>query len=70
MDCQMPVLDGYEATAIIREMDKYKELPIVALTADVDTRSKEKAMDVGFTQHLAKPLDIKELKTCLFDLLT
>ncbi len=70
MDCQMPVLDGYEATAIIREMDKYKGLPIVALTADVDTRSKEKAMDVGFTQHLAKPLDIKELKTCLFDLLT
>jgi signal transduction histidine kinase/CheY-like chemotaxis protein/integral membrane sensor domain MASE1 len=67
MDCQMPIIDGYEATALIREMPKYKDLTIIALTADVDTRSKTKAMDIGFTKHLAKPIDIKELKSYLFD---
>ncbi|MBU2893245.1 CHASE domain-containing protein [Colwellia sp. D2M02] len=65
MDCQMPVLDGYEATTIIRTMSKYDNLPIIALTADVDTRNKEKAMNIGFNHHLSKPINLKELKQCL-----
>ncbi len=44
MDCQMPVLDGYEATKQILAMPQFSNLPIIALTADVDTRSKEKSI--------------------------
>jgi CheY-like chemotaxis protein len=69
MDCQMPVLDGYEATSIIRATPAFSNIPIIALTADVDTRSKEKAMEVGFSQHLAKPINITELKESLLSLL-
>ena len=70
MDCQMPVLDGYQATQTIRSMERYKHLPIVALTADVDTRSKEKAMTVGFDEHLSKPIDIGRLKDYLTKIVT
>lgn len=65
MDCQMPVLDGYQATEKIRAMPDYHDLPIFALTADVDTRSKEKALALGFTMHLAKPINIEKLTECL-----
>ncbi len=68
MDCQMPVLDGYEATKQIRAMPEYALLPIIALTADVDTRSKERAIAVGFNKHLSKPIDMEALKECLREL--
>jgi len=67
MDCQMPVLDGYQATQQIRAIPEFAELPIFALTADVDTRSKEKAMSLGFTKHLAKPINLEELTKCLLE---
>ena len=67
MDCQMPVLDGYQATEKIRAMPEYADLPIFALTADVDTRSKDKALAVGFTKHLAKPINIEQLTACLLE---
>ena len=67
MDCQMPVLDGYQATEKIRAMPKYADLPIFALTADVDTRSKDKALALGFTKHLAKPINIEQLTACLLE---
>jgi len=69
MDCQMPILDGYEATKQIRSMPEFKQLPIFALTADVDTRSKAKALKVGFNKHLSKPIDIKKLTECLTEVL-
>ncbi|WP_286265738.1 CHASE domain-containing protein [Thalassotalea atypica] len=61
MDCQMPVLDGYEATRKIRKQPEFDHIVIIALTADVDTRSKERAIKVGFNKHLAKPIDIDDL---------
>lgn len=61
MDCQMPVLDGYEATKFIRSIPKYEKLPIIALTADVDTRSREKGIKAGFNKHLSKPVNLAEL---------
>jgi signal transduction histidine kinase/CheY-like chemotaxis protein/integral membrane sensor domain MASE1 len=67
MDCQMPVLDGYQATQQIRAMPEYADLPIFALTADVDTRSKDKAMSLGFTKHLAKPINLEQLTLCLLE---
>jgi len=69
MDCQMPVLDGYEATQQIHAIPEFKNLPIFALTADVDTRSKEKAFSVGFNKHLSKPINIEELSNCLLEVL-
>ncbi|MGJ8693343.1 MAG: ATP-binding protein [Thalassotalea sp.] len=68
MDCQMPVLDGYEATKKIRAMPEYAELPIFALTADVDTRSKARAAAVGFTKHLSKPINIDLLIESFYEL--
>ncbi len=69
MDCQMPILDGYEATQQIHAIAEFKDLPIFALTADVDTRSKEKAFRVGFNKHLSKPINIEELAKCLLEVL-
>lgn len=63
MDCQMPIRDGYVATQQIHEFKP--DLPIFALTADVDVRSREKAQKIGFTGHLSKPIDIEKLKRCL-----
>jgi signal transduction histidine kinase/ActR/RegA family two-component response regulator len=65
MDCQMPVLDGYEATKQIRALPEFNRLAIFALTADVDTRSKDKALKLGFDRHLGKPIDIIELTESL-----
>ncbi|OKY25143.1 ATP-binding protein [Thalassotalea sp. PP2-459] len=64
MDCQMPVLDGYEATKQIRATDAYKHLPILALTADVNAESVEYAKQVGFTEHLTKPINVERLLAC------
>ncbi|MGO3645068.1 MAG: response regulator, partial [Pseudoalteromonas sp.] len=65
MDCQMPVMDGYRATALIREFKTASELPIIALTADVMPQDKAHALAVGCNQHLAKPLELDKLTACL-----
>jgi signal transduction histidine kinase/CheY-like chemotaxis protein len=65
MDCQMPVMDGYQATALIRQHKDTEKLPIIALTADVMPQDKAHALAVGFNQHLAKPLDRDKLARCL-----
>ena len=67
MDCQMPVLDGYQATQQLRLMPQYINLPIFALTADVDTRSKDKAMALGFNKHLSKPINLEVLTAALLE---
>lgn len=61
MDVQMPVMDGYEATKNIRKISKYKDIPIIAMTADVMEGVKEKCIDSGMNDYISKPLDIKEL---------
>lgn len=61
MDCQMPVMDGYESTKIIRTNPEYKQLPVIALTADADTESREKAFEIGFSDYLTKPIEIDKL---------
>ncbi len=56
MDCQMPVMDGYEATRKIREQARFKELPVIAMTANVMAGDKEKALAAGMNDHIAKPI--------------
>lgn len=58
MDCQMPVMDGYEATRQIRQQAKFKHLPIIALTANAMEGDKEKVIEVGMNDHIAKPIDL------------
>lgn len=59
MDIQMPEMDGYTATKIIRENEKYKDLPIVAMTANIMSSDIEKIEAAGMNAYIGKPLDIK-----------
>ena len=65
MDIQMPVLDGYEATQIIRKDKTFANLPIIAMTANAMTQDKEDAKEAGLDDHIAKPIDIPALITTL-----
>lgn len=59
MDLQMPIMDGYEAAAKIREFDK--ETPIIALTASATLDTKGKTFDVGMNDYISKPFNPNEL---------
>jgi CheY-like chemotaxis protein len=63
MDVQMPEMDGYEATRRIRALDipRAKEIPIVAMTANVFREDIEKCLAVGMNGHVGKPLDFDEV---------
>lgn len=64
MDCQMPVMDGYEATMAIRSSDS-KDIPIVALTANAMPGDKEKCLSVGMDDYIPKPLSITTIQKAL-----
>ncbi|HHS92100.1 MAG TPA: response regulator, partial [Campylobacterales bacterium] len=59
MDIQMPVLDGYEAAKVIREMDQ--KIPIIAVTASAMKEDIEKSEAYGMNDHLNKPIDVAKL---------
>ena len=61
MDIQMPIMDGYKATKTIRRDERFKKLPIVAMTANAMAGDREKALGAGMNDHVAKPIDVKNL---------
>ncbi|MFO2464050.1 response regulator [Pseudomonas sp. 15FMM2] len=65
MDCNMPVMDGYEASRQIRRSGRWPELPIVALTANAQSEERERCRAAGMNDYLAKPFHREELNALL-----
>ena len=65
MDIQMPVMDGFEATKEIRRNEKWANLPVFAMTANVMQEDINQCLDVGMNAHLCKPLDMDQLHHAL-----
>ncbi|MCD4677058.1 MAG: response regulator [Desulfobacula sp.] len=65
MDCQMPEMDGYEATRIIRDKEslvKNHDIPIIAVTANVSDKNRDKCLGVGMDDFIPKPIKLPILK--------
>ncbi len=68
MDCEMPVMNGFEAAAAIRQWEKQEgraPLPIIALTAHIMDEHKERSLQSGMNAHLSKPIELSELRDTL-----
>jgi PAS domain S-box-containing protein len=61
MDLQMPVMDGFKATIEIRKDERFKKLPIIAMTADAMVGIREKVLAKGMDDYITKPINLKEL---------
>jgi CheY-like chemotaxis protein len=61
MDLQMPVLDGYEATRLLRIDERFVNLPIIAMTAHAMAEERERCQVLGMNGHISKPIDPGEL---------
>ena len=71
MDIQMPLMDGYKATRIIRQLEgKKSQIPILAITANALEEDKRMALAAGMNGHIAKPIDVSNLLDTLFGILS
>ena len=70
MDIMMPVMNGYEATKMIRSLDREdaKTIPIIAMTANALTEDRIKAKEAGMDEHISKPIDKKLLVKIIHEL--
>lgn len=68
MDVRMPIMDGYQATSNIRSIDKYSEVPILALTADMSDKVKKEVEAGLFNGYLIKPVNPDKLKEIILKL--
>ncbi len=70
MDCQMPVMDGFEATREIRRLEQHTDvrIPIVALTADAMQGTDELCRAAGMDAYLTKPLDLAKVRETIAQL--
>ena len=65
MDIMMPELDGYDTIRIIRGLDGFKDLPIIAVTAKAMKEDREKCIAAGASDYLAKPVNVEQLVSLL-----
>jgi signal transduction histidine kinase/CheY-like chemotaxis protein len=65
MDLQMPVLDGYAATQVLRKQRRFKKLPIVAMTANAMASDRAACLAAGMNEHVSKPFDLSQLVSVL-----
>jgi len=61
MDCQMPVMDGYAATRAIRGQPRWRDLPVIAMTANAMVEDRDRALAAGMNDHIAKPIKVEEM---------
>lgn len=71
MDIQMPNLDGYKATRLIRKLQDPKKagIPIIAMTANAFAENRKRAKESGMNGHITKPIDIAKVKEILGNIL-
>nr|MDJ0864239.1 response regulator [Gammaproteobacteria bacterium] len=65
MDVQMPVMDGYFATREIRKQDRFRDLPVIAMTANAMAGDREKVLEAGMNDHIAKPINVRDMFTTM-----
>lgn len=65
MDVQMPIMDGLTATRHIRQQERFRDLPIIAMTAHAMAEDRQKTREAGMNDHLTKPISPTELFKCL-----
>ncbi|MCR8914019.1 ATP-binding protein [Marinobacter sp. PJ-38] len=65
MDCQMPVMDGYEATREIRENPAWRDLPVIAVTANVMQGDRDDCLECGMNDYITKPYNRADLKSVI-----
>jgi PAS domain S-box-containing protein len=61
MDCQMPVMDGFEATRAMRQDARWHHLPVIAMTANAMVGDREKVIAAGMNDHIAKPINVEQM---------
>jgi CheY-like chemotaxis protein len=63
MDMQMPVMDGFEATRLLKQNAGTSHIPVIAFTAQAKPEDKKKTLEVGCIEHCSKPMDPEDLLT-------
>ena len=61
MDCQMPLMDGYETTRALRRQPQWQDLPVIAMTANALVGDRDKALAAGMNDHIAKPINVDDM---------
>ena len=65
MDIMMPVMDGYETIRAIRAIDRFNDLPIIAVTGKAAAGERQRCLDAGANDYVPKPVDTAELLAAL-----
>lgn len=65
MVIQMPIMDGYQATRLIRKDNRFNALPIIAMTANAMNTDRAESLKAGLNEHIGKPFDPEALKRLL-----